>query len=185
LDLLKSLLVLQVPVWVIGIFVLGFWLVLHSLSRFIRLWSFLTLPATFLHELAHGLVGLLLGAQPTSFSLWPKKVSATSWRLGSVGFSKLCWWNGGAVTLAPLLWFIVLAILLQDIASIAQSFSIQASAIIAVLLVWLSLAILPSSSDWRQALTYWPSAIIFLAIWGYALYWLLRDTTIFNRLTTQ
>jgi len=66
--------------------------------------AIVSLPGTWLHELAHWFVGLILGARPVSFSLWPKK-DGNSWVLGSVGFERLNIWNAAPVTLAPLLLF--------------------------------------------------------------------------------
>jgi hypothetical protein len=162
-----------VPIWTAAIFFIAFWLLLRSLNRFVRLWALLNLPATFLHELAHAFVGLISGARPTRLSLWPKKVSSTSWRLGAVGFTRLRWWNGGAVTLAPLLWLLLLSLLVKDLPSLDASLSLQASIVVGVSAVWLCHAVLPSRTDWSQALEYWPSAVLFLAAWGYVLHWLI------------
>jgi hypothetical protein len=161
----------EVPIWTTAIFFIAFWLLLRAASRFIRLWALLNLPATFLHELAHAIVGMALGAQPTVMSLWPKTVGATSWRVGSVGFTHLRWWNGGAVTLAPLLWLILLSIAIKDIPSLGETISLQASIAIGIITVWLWNAVSPSRTDWSLALQYWPSAMVFLAAWGYGLYW--------------
>jgi Peptidase M50B-like len=163
----------QVPIWTSAIFFIAFWLWLRALNRFVRLWAFLNLPATFLHELAHAFVGILSGARPTRMSLWPKRVGSTSWRLGSVGFTRLRWWNGGAVTLAPLLWLILLSLFVRDLPSLGASLSLQASIVIGISSVWLCHAVMPSRTDWHQALEYWPSALLFLAGWGYILQWLI------------
>lgn len=160
----------QVPIWTTAIFFVAFWLLLHSVNRFVRLWAFLNLPATLLHELAHAIVGMALGAQPSSLCLWPQKVGATSWRLGSVGFTRLRWWNGGAVTLAPLLWLLVLGLFIRDLPSVETSLSLQKTMVIGISAVWLCHAVLPSRTDWSQAFNYWPSAMLFLAAWGSALH---------------
>jgi hypothetical protein len=170
---LASFFATQVPVWTTAIFFIGFWLLLRSVNRFIRLWSLLNLPATFLHELAHMIVGFALSAQPTRMSLWPRKVGTTSWRVGSVGFTRLRWWNGGAVSLAPLLWLILLSVVVKDLPSLGASVSVQASIVIGVAGVWLWNAVAPSRTDWSLALQYWPSAVFFLAAWGYCLHWLV------------
>lgn len=60
-------------------------------------------PGTTAHELAHGLVGLFLGAKPCSFSLLPKDMGNGQWQLGAVGFSNLRWWNAPWTALAPML----------------------------------------------------------------------------------
>lgn len=65
------------------------------------------LPATFLHELLHFLMGLLLLAKPTSFSLIPKK-EENGYTLGEVRFSNLNFFNTIPVALAPALIFVLL-----------------------------------------------------------------------------
>lgn len=63
--------------------------------------SLLALPGTFCHELAHWLVGLVLGARPGRFSLWPRRVPG-GFVLGSVSFRNLRWYNAFFVGIAPL-----------------------------------------------------------------------------------
>lgn len=64
----------------------------------------LALPGTLAHELAHFIVGLMLRAKPSGFSLWPKR-SAKGWRLGAVTFRRVGVLNGAFIALAPLLLF--------------------------------------------------------------------------------
>jgi hypothetical protein len=64
--------------------------------------ALITLPGTVAHEFSHLLVGFLLMAKPVGFSVWPKR-SGRDWMLGSVSFRRINLFNGGAVTLAPLL----------------------------------------------------------------------------------
>ena len=61
------------------------------------------LPGTLVHELLHFIVGLILNAKPTSFSVWPRKRGTSTWTMGAVGFANLRWYNAVAVGLAPLL----------------------------------------------------------------------------------
>lgn len=61
------------------------------------------LPGTFVHELLHFVVGLVLNARPVSFSVWPRRSGPSTWTMGSVGFANVRWYNGAAVGLAPLL----------------------------------------------------------------------------------
>jgi len=61
----------------------------------------LALPGTFAHELAHFIVGLILGAKPSSFSLQPQR-RAKGWRLGAVTFRRVGVLNGAFIALAPL-----------------------------------------------------------------------------------
>jgi hypothetical protein len=59
------------------------------------------LPGTFAHELAHFIVGLMLGAKPSGFSLQPQR-QAKAWRLGAVTFRRVGVLNGAFIALAPL-----------------------------------------------------------------------------------
>lgn len=68
--------------------------------------ALVSLPGTWLHEMSHWCVGLLLGAKPSGFTLWPKRRGNT-WVLGSVSFQGLSIWNSAFVALAPLLLFLI------------------------------------------------------------------------------
>ena len=65
----------------------------------------------FFHELAHALVGLILGAKPVSFIIVPKKEKLengrTLYTLGNVGFKNLNWFNTFPTAMAPLLLFFI------------------------------------------------------------------------------
>jgi len=79
------------------------WVLLLQASRASMLGlAILALPGTVAHELSHLVVGFLLMAKPSGFSVWPKR-SSRNWMLGSVTFRRINLFNGGAVTLAPLL----------------------------------------------------------------------------------
>lgn len=60
-------------------------------------------PGTVAHELAHALVGFILGAKPREFSLFPKSLGNGQWQLGAVGFVGLRWWNTPWTAMAPML----------------------------------------------------------------------------------
>lgn len=62
----------------------------------------LTLMGTIGHEALHALVGWLVNAQPTSFSILPKR-QQNFWVLGSVGFKNLTIWNAAPAAFAPIL----------------------------------------------------------------------------------
>lgn len=89
--------------------VLGWLGVMRYLSRSGWSLAIVGLIGTTLHEAAHYIVGLLLGAKPVSVSLWPKR-NGDQWVLGSVGFTRLNIWNSAFVAMAPLL-LLALAIL--------------------------------------------------------------------------
>ncbi len=164
----------EISTWTIGLFAVLFWVVQNALKRFVRLWALLTLPATILHELAHTLVGLVLAAGPRSINIWPRRVSASSWRLGYVAFQRLRWWNGGAVALAPLIWLLLILGIAGYFPILPPTVSVQTSLILGAVALWLWIAVAPSRGDWKLAIGYWPSAFAFLALWASGLYLLVR-----------
>lgn len=87
-----------------GVLVFGWLLFLRASRTSGWRMALVSLPGTWLHEVAHWGVGLILAAKPVSFSLWPKK-EGNSWVLGAVGFTGLNIWNSAPVALAPLLLF--------------------------------------------------------------------------------
>lgn len=64
--------------------------------------ALINIPGTVLHEMAHFIVGLLLWAKPTSFSLFPKK-NGEVYTMGSVGFRNIKFYNALPAAMAPLL----------------------------------------------------------------------------------
>ncbi len=108
------------------------------------------LPATFLHELTHLIVGLLTNAKPSKASIIPHKQEDGSWRLGSVTFNNIRWYNGALVGLSPLLLGLVFTPLIPS----QWAFSHTQ---IKDLLVWLAMAYIipsaiPSSQDFKVAI---------------------------------
>ena len=63
--------------------------------------ALINIPGTILHETAHFIVGLLLWAKPTSFSLFPKK-NGDTYTMGSVGFRNIKFYNAFPAAMAPL-----------------------------------------------------------------------------------
>lgn len=78
----------------------------HSTYKNIYLTALINIPGTILHELAHFVIGLLLYAKPTGFSLFPKK-SGEYYITGSVGFRNITFYNALPASLAPLLLLII------------------------------------------------------------------------------
>lgn len=74
-----------------GIFIMG-------------IWNFIGVA---LHEICHLLVGLVLFASPTGFSLVPKSDGNGKWVMGSVRFRKLNAVNSLPIGLAPLLLVVI------------------------------------------------------------------------------
>jgi hypothetical protein len=68
------------------------------------------LPVTILHEAAHYSVALLLGGQPSGFSLWPQRVKG-GWRLGSVN-ARVTVISAAPTALAPVAWLFVAGVLM-------------------------------------------------------------------------
>lgn len=64
--------------------------------------ALVNMPGTILHESAHFIVGLLLWAKPTSFSLFPRK-NGDAYTMGSVGFCNIKFYNAIPAAMAPLL----------------------------------------------------------------------------------
>jgi hypothetical protein len=122
-------------------------LLLRASSR-LGMWPYalLALPGTAMHESAHFLVALLLGARPDFPSLRPER-GAHGWRLGSVAF-RAGFLRAVPIVLAPFLlfplaWWWTLA------------FVASAPWPLRALHAWLAAsflsASLPSSADWRIA----------------------------------
>lgn len=71
-------------------------------ERNIMLTVLISLPGTIAHELVHLLVGMLLFAHPSGFTILPKKTAENHWQLGSVAFANIHWLNALFIGLAPL-----------------------------------------------------------------------------------
>jgi hypothetical protein len=82
--------------------ILATMLVIHA-CRYAGMWIYaiIALPGTFAHELAHFVMALILGAQPSFPSLIPTRTER-GWRLGSVAF-RVGHLRALPIALAPLL----------------------------------------------------------------------------------
>ena len=114
--------------------------------------GFLLAFGTFVHELLHFVVGVLLNAKPVDISFWPEK-TAQGYRLGYVGFSNLRWYNAVFVAMAPLLG--VLAIFFYVDYRLGQQVGYRFE--LTDILAWLGIAQVmlsswPSSQDFKIAL---------------------------------
>lgn len=78
----------------------------HATYRSMILVSLINIPGTFLHEAAHFLIGFILNARPTSFTLIPRK-SGDAYVTGSVGFKNIRFYNALPSAMAPLMLLIV------------------------------------------------------------------------------
>jgi hypothetical protein len=80
------------------------WEFLGGFRRSFILFSIISLPGTFLHELLHWLIGSILGARPSKLSIFPRRIG-DQYQLGYVEFENIRWYNGFFVGFAPLLLF--------------------------------------------------------------------------------
>ncbi len=69
--------------------------------------ALVNIPGTLLHEFMHFMVGLVLNAQPSNFSFFPKKSSEGGYVMGSVGFRNVTFYNAIPSALAPLLLLVI------------------------------------------------------------------------------
>lgn len=121
-----------------------------------------TLAGTICHEAAHLLVGLLVGARPVSFSLWPRRVGR-HWQLGAVALTRVRWWNAAPAALAPLL----ILLLPLGVAAWRTGPGWQFAPLdlgLAFLLAPQMLSFWPSPADWRVAARSWPYVPIIGAV---------------------
>lgn len=147
----------QTPAWLLGV-------TLKHILPYPAVRAVFVLPGTFIHELLHLMVGLLLNGKPVSMSLWPRRSSQGQWILGAVGFVHLRWYNAVFIALAPLL-AIVVAMLLTPVPSgwSPRMEDLEHWAIAAPILAMC----LPSSTDLRMAMKSWPiiCAMVALIAW--------------------
>lgn len=105
------------------------------------------LPGTFLHELLHFLVGAIMNARPSSFSIIPNRV-----KLGSVTFTNIRWYNAVPAALAPLLGLVfVSAAAIHSLPISIHNVTAQ-NLLILLVLSPLVYACWPSSVDWKLSL---------------------------------
>jgi hypothetical protein len=112
--------------------------------------SFINLFGTFCHELAHFIVGFLLLAKPSSFSLWPTRQAGGGFVLGSVSFSNIRFFNAIPTALAPLLLVILAHYVEQNFFAIIQETTLTYILYIFTLVIILENSI-PSSTDFNVA----------------------------------
>jgi hypothetical protein len=131
------------------------WLLLTGLSGRTALYSILSLPGTFLHELLHLTAGIVTNAQPVSFSLLPKRDRRGKLILGSASFANIRWYNALPTALAPLLGIYIT--LLAAAYRVDGGYAFKPADII----IWCLLApqftsMWPSSTDWKISFKSWP-----------------------------
>ena len=65
--------------------------------------ALINIPGTFLHELMHYMIGSILNAHPTKFTIFPKRGIEGGYVMGSVTFRNLSFYNAVPASMAPLL----------------------------------------------------------------------------------
>lgn len=116
------------------------------------------LAGVMLHELAHLLVGILFRAEPTSFSLIPRR-SGSRWQLGAVRFARINAVNAVPIAFAPLGLAVVAYLVANYWFTWLHASLTTTLALYAVLFLLLYNA-LPSRQDLRVA-TNWRSLVLY------------------------
>lgn len=152
----------------------GVWyFVFHRASNSKWFLALLAFPGTFVHELVHFLVGLLLLAKPAGLSLRPKRAEG-GWILGSVSFRRIGIFNGAFVALAPLL---LLPLAWLCLIQIALPFWVEHRWSGWLLAGYLTATLLFSAVPSRQDLKQGGPSILFYGILG-GLGWLLSSVAL-------
>ena len=124
--------------------------------------ALVNIPGTFLHEMAHFLVGFLLNAAPTGFTLFPKK-RGENYVMGSVTFRNVQFYNAIPSSLAPLLLLIIGYYFNRWFFS-----NIEVTYLTYVLYVLLQTIIIenavPSSTDFKVAFSYPLGVLLYSSI---------------------
>lgn len=140
---------------------------LGSTAHSLMLYAVVTLPGTFLHELAHYSMAALLQGNPGNFNLIP-----SGGALGSVTFHPN-WYNAASVALAPLL----LAPLTFKFAALGAKLpGVQSTLLCSYFAACSWVACTPSPQDFSIAMvpTSWPLAAVVLGFTTYLIYKIVR-----------
>ena len=118
-----------------------------------------TVAGTICHELAHFLVGLLLGARPASFTVIPRR-KGRHWELGSVTLTRIRWYNAAPVALAPFLILLLpFAVAWWRTTRPGWTFG-PLDLALAFALAPQFLSFWPSKVDWKIAFKSWPYLVV-------------------------
>lgn len=147
--------------------------VIAILSRLHPVFFFFNLAGTVCHELAHLVVGLVVGARPVAMSIVPRRIAArggrVQWQLGSVSLTRLRWYNAAPAALAPLV-LIVLPFAVAWWRTRGQWHFAAVDLLIAFLLAPQFLSFWPSGADWRIAARSWPYLVMIAAVAAWMLH---------------
>ena len=127
------------------------------------LYALVTLPGTFLHEVAHYLTALFLAGQPTGFNLIPSGNT-----LGSVQFYPN-WYNAAPVALAPFLLAPLTFLMAALAANTVNPLKILLFSYFAAC-SWVACTPSPQDFSIAMAPSSWPLAILFLGISFFLMY---------------
>lgn len=119
------------------------------------------LLGTFFHELSHYLVGLLLFAKPTGFSLWPKPQQGGGYLLGSVTFENIRFFNALPTALAPLLLVFMAYFVDKNFFMLVEKSLSSYIVYIFVLVILLENAI-PSATDFKVAFSSFVGVVLYI-----------------------
>jgi len=99
-DIMEKIIIISSIVAILFIFK-------HIKTNFI-LYSTFTFPATFIHEVSHLIISLILNGRPITFKVFPKRIEKKDivyYELGSVTSTNITWYNSLFIGLSPfLLW---------------------------------------------------------------------------------
>jgi hypothetical protein len=123
--------------------------------------SFINLFGTFCHELAHYIIGLLLWAKPTGFTIWPKRQSGGGFVLGSVSFSNIRFFNAIPTAFAPLLLIFFAYYIEQNFFLLVDETVLTFILYVFIIVVILENAI-PSSTDFKVAFSNMAGVVFYL-----------------------
>ena len=148
--------------------------VIGILARIHPFFFLLTVAGTICHELAHFVVGAIVGAGPASLSIIPRRLvhkdGRTQWRLGSVTLTEVRWYNAAPAALAPLLILLVPLAVAWWRTRGPWRFG-PWDLVIALALAPQFLSFWPSRPDWIIAARSWPYIVIIFAALGALLLW--------------
>lgn len=119
---------------------------------------------TFCHEGAHALVGLLTNARPRGFTIWPERSGPHRWRLGSVTFHHITWYNAAPAALAPLLLLVIPFAVAWWRTRHPWHFQPR-DLLLTLLIAPQLLSFWPSVTDWKVAARSWPYLFIIGGVW--------------------
>lgn len=127
------------------------------------------LPVTIMHEMAHFVVALLLGGEPTGVCLWPKR-TGNRWILGSVT-ARVTLLSAAPTALAPLLWLPVGGMLLIE-RNILSGNSLEELCFVYILAYFCMAACILSWQDIKVAVSHPMSLALWSIVVTTAVFWL-------------